>query len=204
MTCGILERAGSAAEALQDANRGGRGRFFGIGRAPLPLRPAARPVRAPAALRPLPSGAAAPPFTLRTGLDQTCSLSGTRGHAVIVAFYLADWHPVCADQLALYNEALPEFRKYGADLLGISVDSVWSHLAFRQARGLRFPLLSDFEPKGAVARAYRAYRRREGTSARALFVIDGSGVIRWSYLSPPGIVPGMDGILDALEACGGA
>jgi peroxiredoxin len=203
MTHGSFERAGSGAAALQDANRGGTERSLGMGGAPLPLRPAARALRAPAALRPLPSGAAAPPFTLRTGPDQTCSLSDARGHAVVVAFYLADWHPVCADQLALYNEVLPEFQKYGADLLGISVDSVWSHLAFRWARGLRFPLLSDFEPKGAVARAYRAYRRREGTSARALFVIDGSGVIRWSYLSPPGIVPGVDGILDALEACGG-
>jgi peroxiredoxin len=160
-------------------------------------------VPALAASRPLPFGAAAPAFTLRIGPDQTCSLSDARGHAVVVAFYLADWHPVCSDQLTLYNEALPEFQKYGAELLAISVDSVWSHEAFRRSRRLRFPLLSDFEPKGAVARAYRAYRRAEGTSARALFVIDGGGVIRWSYLSPPGIVPGVDGILNALEACGG-
>src|SRR5215472_15086709 len=156
--------------------------FKNAGGAVAALRPARR--RAPAT-RPLPSGAAAPAFTLRAGPDQTCSLGDARGHAVIVAFYVADWHPVCSDQLTLYNEALPEFQKYGADLLGISVDSVWSHEAFRRSRGLRFPLLSDFEPKGAVARAYRAYRRPEGTSARALFVIDGGGVIRWSYLSPP-------------------
>ena len=148
-------------------------------------------------------GQKAPDFELHTTPDQSVALSSLRGRPVVLVFYPADWSPVCGDQLALYNEVLPEFQKYGADLLGISVDSVWSHLAFRWARGLRFPLLSDFEPKGAVARAYRAYRRREGTSARALFVIDGSGVIRWSYLSPPGIVPGVDGILDALEACGG-
>ena len=102
--------------------------------------------------------------------------------------------------MALYSEVLDEFRKLNAQLLGISVDSVWCHAAFAAARHLKFPLLADFEPKGAVAMRYGVYDAEEGTSGRALFVIDAEGVVRWSYLSPTGVNPGADGILDALEA----
>ncbi len=145
------------------------------------------------------AGARAPDFTLRATPDQALSASELRGRPVIVAFYPADWSPVCGDQMALYNEVLPEFHKLGAELVGISVDGAWCHAAFAHERKLRFPLLSDFEPKGAVARAFGVYREQEGTSERALFVIDGDGVIRWSYCSPVGLNPGADGILDALE-----
>jgi peroxiredoxin len=119
---------------------------------------------------------------------------------VILAFYPADWSPVCGDQVVLYNEILPIFEEYNAQLLGISVDGVWCHRAFAQARNLRFPLLSDFEPKGAVARTYGVYREMDGTTERALFVIDAEGIIRWSYVSPIDTNPGADGILAALEA----
>jgi peroxiredoxin (alkyl hydroperoxide reductase subunit C) len=101
--------------------------------------------------------------------------------------------------MVLYNEVLPMFEQYGAQLLGISVDGIWSHQAYAEARKLRFPLLSDFEPKGAVARLYAVYRPAEGTSERALFVLDENGVIRWRHISPAGINPGADGILAALE-----
>ncbi|MDB4917865.1 MAG: Alkyl hydroperoxide reductase subunit C-like protein [Gemmatimonadetes bacterium] len=146
------------------------------------------------------AGTAAPDFTLHSTPDQTVSLSEFRGRPVILAFYPADWSPVCGDQMALYNEVLPEFHKYGAELIGISVDGAWCHAAFSQARHLRFPLLADFEPKGETSRAYGVYRTHDGQSERALFVIDGEGVIRWSYCSPVGINPGADGILEALEA----
>jgi len=148
----------------------------------------------------LPAGTPAPDFTLRTRHDQTLSLSDLRGKPVVLAFYPADWSPVCGDQMALYNEILPEFQKFGAELLGISVDGAWCHEAFAEARSLRFPLLADFEPKGEVARAYGAYRDEGGISERALFVIDKDGVIAWSHLSPIAVNPGADGILDALEA----
>jgi peroxiredoxin len=101
--------------------------------------------------------------------------------------------------MALYNEMLGEFTAADAELIGISVDGIWCHLAFAHDRKLRFPLLSDFEPKGAVSQLYGVYRDSEGTSERALFVIDRDGVIRWSYVSPVGINPGADGILRALE-----
>lgn len=152
----------------------------------------------------LPAGRVAPAFTLPATPDQTVSLDDMRGKPVILAFYPADWSPVCGDQMALYNEILPEFHKAGAQLVGISVDGVWCHAAFAADRKLHFPLLADFEPKGAVARSFGVYRDKEGTSERALFVIDGAGIIRWSFVSPVGINPGADGILDALDTLGAA
>jgi peroxiredoxin len=152
----------------------------------------------------LPAGTPAPDFTLPVTPDQTVSLSDFRGRPVILAFYPNDFSPVCGDQMVLYNEILPEFTKHHAELLGISVDSAWCHGAFAAKSRLHFPLLADFEPKGEVARRYGVYRSREGTAARALFVLDGEGTIRWSYLSPVGINPGADGILEALEALGSA
>jgi peroxiredoxin len=144
-------------------------------------------------------GTTAPDFSLQSTPDQTVSLREFRGRPVILAFYPADWSPVCGDQMALYNEIMTEFRRFNAELIGISVDGIWCHLAFAQERKLHFPLLADFEPKGEVARRYGVYRAHEGTSERALFVIDADGVIRWSYVSPVGINPGADGILRALE-----
>jgi peroxiredoxin len=145
----------------------------------------------------LSAGTRAPRFTLRVTPDQNLTLSDLSGRPVIMAFYPADWSPVCGDQMTLYNEILPEFHKHGAELLGISVDGAWCHKAFAEHRHLHFPLLADFEPKGAVAKAYGAYG--EGVADRALFVLDRQGVIFWSYRSPIAVNPGADGILDALE-----
>jgi peroxiredoxin len=147
----------------------------------------------------LAAGVMAPNFTLHATPDQTLSLNDLRGHPVILAFYPADWSPVCGDQMALYNEILPEFQKFNAELLGISVDGPWCHGAFAETRHLHFPLLADFEPKGAVARQYGAYRTADGFAERALFVIDKNGVVTWSYCSPVAVNPGADGILQALE-----
>jgi peroxiredoxin len=146
---------------------------------------------------------AAPEFQLNATPDQKVKLSDFRGSPVILAFYPADWSPVCGDQMSLYNEILEEFRRHGAQLLGISVDGVWCHRAFADARKLHFPLLADFEPKGDVARAFGVYRAGEGTCERALFVLDGDRVVRWSYVSPIGVNPGADGILEALEKLSG-
>lgn len=151
---------------------------------------------------PLPPGTMAPEFALRSSPDQTVSLGELRGQPVILAFYPEDWSPVCSDQMALYQEVLPEFQRFNATLLGISVDGIWCHLAFARDRNLHFPLLADFEPKGEVARAYQVYRAEDGTSERALYVIDGDGVIRWSFVSPVAVNPGADGILRALESLG--
>jgi peroxiredoxin len=151
-------------------------------------------------MKPLAPGTKASDFTLASAPAQTVSLTDYRGRPVILAFYPADWSPVCGDQMALYNEVLPEFERYGAQLLGISVDGVWCHAAFVKDRKLRFPLLADFEPKGEVARRYGVYRAGDGVTERALFVIDGDGIIRWSDVSPIDVNPGADGILRALDA----
>jgi peroxiredoxin len=150
--------------------------------------------------RALPAGTPAPDFTLPSTPDQRVTLSELRGRNVVLAFYPADFSPVCGDQMALYNEVRGDFESLGAQLIGLSTDGPWCHAAFAQSRKLHFPLLSDFEPKGAVAKLYGVYRDHDGTSERALFVIDAAGVIRWSFVSPVGVNPGADGILAALEA----
>ena len=141
----------------------------------------------------------APDFTGAVTPDQKLSLSDLRGRRVILAFYPADWSPVCGDQMSLYNVVLPEFRKHGAELLGLSVDGVWCHQAYAKANQLHFPLIADFHPKGDIARSYGAYRDSDGVAERALFVIDEIGRIVWSHLSPIAVNPGADGILDVLE-----
>jgi peroxiredoxin len=147
----------------------------------------------------LPPEVAAPDFTLFATPDQQITLSDLKGKRVVLAFYPADWSPVCGDQLTVYNEILKVFRKLNAEVVGISVDSKWCHTAFSKHRNLHFPLLADFEPKGAVSKMFGSYNEAEGLSRRALFVIDEDGLIRWSYLSPDGINPGAEGILEALE-----
>ena len=148
------------------------------------------------------AGTKAPDFSLHATPDQMLNLNDFRGRRVILAFYPADWSPVCGDQMSLYQEVLSEFQRFNAELLGLSVDGAWCHMAFKKDRKIRYPLLADFEPKGDVARAYGVYAKEYGTSGRALFVLDESGVIRWSYVSPIGVNPGADGILTALENLG--
>ena len=148
---------------------------------------------------PLSPGTVAPGFSLPAEPGQRVSLDQFQGRPVVLAFYPADWSPVCGDQLALYNALRSEWDRLGAEVVGISVDGSWCHAAYRDARNLKLTLLSDFEPKGEVSRKYGVYDAGEGTSERALFVLDGDGTIVWSYLSPVGENPGADGILTALE-----
>lgn len=150
--------------------------------------------------RPVAPGERAPTFTLPSGPDEVVGLEQFRGRPLILAFYPADWSPVCGDQMSLYQAVLPEFEELGARIVGISVDGPWSHAAYAKEHGLTFPLLADFEPQGEVARAYGVYRHEDGTSERALFVIDADGVVRWSHVSPIDVNPGADGILQALES----
>ena len=160
-------------------------------------------------------GTHAPPFALPYAPGPSSSSSSSRSpfstderigladylgkKHVILAFYPADFTPVCSDELAIFNELRSEFERFGAQMLGVSVDSKWCHAAFARERRLRFPLLADFHPKGEVCRAYQAYREDDGFAARALYVIDRDGTIFWSFSSPIDENPGADGVLDALE-----
>ena len=145
-------------------------------------------------------GLPAPDFTLPTTPDSKVSLKDFRGRPVVLVFYPADWSPVCTDQLSLYQLALTEFGQYNAQLLGISVDGVWCHIAFAKQRGYTFPLVSDFYPHGELSKTYGVFREQDGMSERALFVIDTEGVVSWSYVSPINVNPGADGILRALDS----
>ncbi|MGO9911904.1 MAG: redoxin domain-containing protein [Acidimicrobiales bacterium] len=148
---------------------------------------------------PLQPGTPAPDFSLPATPDQFVTLAELHGPVVLV-FYPADWSPVCGDELSMFEAARNLFSRRGAQLLGISVDGPWCHVAFKADRKLEFPLLADFHPKGEVARAYGVYRPHDGTTERALFVLDGQHDVAWSYVSPIGVSPGVDGALAAVEA----
>jgi peroxiredoxin len=145
-------------------------------------------------------GIVAPDFTLPRTPRACLALRSLRGQPVVLAFYPLDWEPVSREQLALYQDYAGAFARFGAHLLGISTDHALSHEAFAHAAGIRFPLLADFHPRGAVARAYMVYREDEGMSARALFVLDRQGLIRFSQAYPDLLNPGVDELLTTLEA----
>lgn len=133
---------------------------------------------------PLPAGMPAPDFTLPDSSGRQIKLSGFLGKNVLLVFYPLDWSPGCSQQLDLYQNELAEFEKRGIQLIGISVDSMYSHGAWATVRGITFPLLADFNPKGAVAKKYQVFRQEDGFSERALYLIDEKGIIQYSYISP--------------------
>jgi peroxiredoxin len=149
---------------------------------------------------PLPPGTVAPAFALRDTPYSRVALADFLGRAVVIVFYVADWHPVAREQLALYQKFQSQLEQLNAVVLGISADTTWSHAAFARANGIEFPLLADDEPPGAVARDYGIYVPETSRSRRAIFVVDEVGLVRWSASSPDALNPGVDGILSALEA----
>lgn len=144
----------------------------------------APPMEGDAVNTPLAVGEPAPDFALPDANGRTIRLSDYRGRRVVLAFYPLDWSPGCSRQLDLYQHELDEFRKRGADVMGISVDSLYSHGAWAAVRGLTFPLLADFNPKGDVARRYKVWREADGFSERALYIVDENGIIRHAQVSP--------------------
>jgi peroxiredoxin len=148
------------------------------------LYKSAPPMDGKAENTPLPVGALAPDFELRDANGNTVRLSDFRGQPVVLVFYPLDWSPTCSDQLSLYQSELQEFQRLGVEVVGISVDSLYSHGAWAAVRGITFPLLADFHPKGEVARHYQVWREGDGFSERALYVIDSDGIIRYSHVSP--------------------
>ena len=148
---------------------------------------------------PLPVGTLAPDFTLPQTPSGRIALHSLHGQPVVLVFYPVDWEPLSRDQLVLYQKFADEFVRAGARLLGLSVDSVYCHAAFARDMQLRFPLLADFQPRGEVARRYGVYREGQGMSARALFVVDRQGQIRFSHAYPDFLNPGVDDLLTILE-----
>jgi peroxiredoxin len=144
-------------------------------------------------------GAQAPEFTLPDQDGNEVSLADLRGRTVVLAFYPADFSPVCTDQLSIYQEVLDELEERGAKLFGVSVDGAFCHRAFRSHTNLTIPLLADFHPKGEVAKAYGVWSEEHGVSGRALVMVGPDGRVEWSYMSPPLEVPGANLIFDALD-----
>ncbi len=154
-------------------------------------------------LAPLPPGTMAPDFSLLCSPQAHLALHYLYGRPVVLVFYPLDWEPVSREQLALYQDYEDDFRCLGARLLGISIDHCLSHAAFAHDARIHFPLLADFQPRGAVARMYGVYREEQGVAARALFVLDCQAIIRFSQAYPDLLNPGVDDLLTMLEALAG-
>jgi peroxiredoxin len=146
-------------------------------------------------------GTEAPDFTLPDQDGNDVSLADFAGSRLVLVFYPLDFSPVCTDQLSIYQEVLGEIEARGAKLVGISVDSSFSHAAFREKLGLDIPLLADFHPKGEVSRAYGALIEERGHSNRSLVLIGEDGRVLWTFAPPtPLEIPGANLIFDALDA----
>jgi peroxiredoxin len=146
-------------------------------------------------------GTQAPDFKLPDQDGSEVALADFAGRKLVLAFYPLDFSPVCTDQLSLYQEVLGELEQRGAALAGISVDSSFCHHAFSKHQNLTMPLLSDFNPKGAVSRAYGAWIDAVDHGNRSLVLVDERGVVAWSHAAPtPLEIPGANLIFDALEA----
>jgi peroxiredoxin len=146
-------------------------------------------------------GSAAPDFALSDQDGNIVRLEDLRGQTSVLVFYPMDWSPVCTDQLNVYQEVLADLSREGAQLYGVSVDSAYSHKAFRQHLGVTFPLLADFHPKGEVSRAYGVYIDERGHNHRALVMIGPDLRVTWSHRSPsPLEIPGANLIFDALAS----
>jgi peroxiredoxin len=146
-------------------------------------------------------GTKAPDFTLPDQDGHEVSLSDFAGRKLLLVFYPLDFSPTCTDQLNLYQEVLGEIEAKGATVVGVSVDSKYSHRAFRDQLNLTMPLLADFNPKGAVLRAYGAWIEKVDHGNRSLVLVDEGGVVEWSFAAPsPAEIPGANLIFDALAA----
>jgi peroxiredoxin len=144
-------------------------------------------------------GTQAPDFSLPDSEGNMIGLGDFAGRKLVLCFYPLDFSPVCSDQLSIYQEVLGDIEAKGASLVGVSVDSAYCHRAFRERLNLTMPLLADFHPKGAMSREYGAYQEEFGTDNRSLVLVDGDGMVRWSYATDSvKDIPGANLIFDAL------
>jgi peroxiredoxin (alkyl hydroperoxide reductase subunit C) len=147
------------------------------------------------------AGAPAPEFTLKREDGEDFTREDLLGRTTVLVFYPFAFSPVCTDQLQIYEEALEDFAAQGATLYGVSTDHSYSQKAFKEKLGISIEQLSDFEPKGAAARAFGAYFEPRGMTNRALVIIGPDAVVRWSHLAAsPGDLPGVGLIFDGLAA----
>ncbi len=152
------------------------------------------------AQEPIAPGTPVPEFTLRRGDGTEFTRQDLQGKTTVLVFYPFAFSPVCTDQLNVYHELLDEFAARGATLYGVSCDATWSQTAFKEKLGVDIEQLSDFEPKGAVCRAFGVYHPG-GFAQRALVIVGPDGAVTWSHQAPsPGDLPGANLIFDGLGA----
>jgi peroxiredoxin len=109
------------------------------------------------------------------------SLSAYRGKkSVVLAFYPLDFSPTCTGEHTCFRDDSVKLESADAQVLGLSVDSVWAHFAFAKQLGIRYPLLADFHPKGAVAESFGLYNRERGFTFRATVIVDKAGKVAWA------------------------
>ena len=146
-------------------------------------------------------GTPAPEFTLKRGDGSDFMREDLLGRTTVLVFYPFAFSPVCTDQFQVYAEVLDELAARGAVLYGVSTDSTYSQQAFKERLGVSIDQLSDFEPKGAAARAFGAYVEPAGMTDRALVIVGPDGVVAYGYVAPsPGDLPGANLIFDGLDA----
>jgi peroxiredoxin len=145
-------------------------------------------------------GAPAPDFSLKNQDQQDVKLGDFRGKKrVVLVFYPLDWSPVCTKEHACFVNDMQQFAQLDAQVLGISVDSVWSHKAYAEKMGIKYPLLADFHPRGAVAARYGAYLDEKGISGRAIYIIDRDGKLAWQKNYDIPVVPDIQEVAKALQ-----
>ena len=145
-------------------------------------------------------GDKAPDFSMKDQHDNDVRLSSYHGKKVLLAFYVADWSPVCGPEMVCFKDDMSELKNLGVNVLGISVDSIWSHKAWAQQLGIDFSILSDFSRD--VSRKY-SLLRPEGFSERAYLLIDEQGIIKWKHvMQKPGEKLDNSEIMEALEKIG--
>ena len=144
-------------------------------------------------------GQPAPDFTLKDQNQKDVKLSEFRGKNVVIVFYPLDWSPVCTNEHACFVNDLKQFEKLNAQVLGLSVDSVWSHKAFADKMGIGYPLLADFQPRGAVAEKFGVYLADKGITGRAIAIVDKAGKIAWLKNYEILTVPDMNEVSQALS-----
>jgi len=146
------------------------------------------------------TGATAPEFTLKDQNQQEVKLSDFRGKKrVVLVFYPLDWSPVCTKEHVCLVNDMKQFDQLDAQVLGLSVDSVWSHKAYAEKMGIQYPLLADFQPRGAVGAKYGVYLDDKGITGRAIFIIDRDGKVAWLKNYDIPVVPDIAEVSKALQ-----
>jgi peroxiredoxin len=159
------------------------------------------------ALHPIEVGAVAPDFSLPSNHltpegkpGKPYTLSQLKGKNVVLAFYPLDFSPVCSTEHTCLRSDAPQFNGVNAQVLGISVDSAWTHKAFAEKMGVEYPLLADFNPKGAVASKFGLYYDDKGFTARATVIVDKHGKVAYVKVQEIGQARDDAEILKALES----